>query len=41
LGERWPVLAGLSHADVGYSGRVLDGSSEPMAESQRADLGVM
>jgi NADH-quinone oxidoreductase subunit G len=41
LGERWPVFAGLSHADVGYTGRVLDGSREAMAESQRADLGVM
>jgi NADH-quinone oxidoreductase subunit G len=41
LGERWPVFAGLSHADVGFTGRVLEGSSEPMAESQRADLGVM
>jgi hypothetical protein len=41
LGERWPVFAGLSHAEVGYTGRVLDGSSELMAESQRADLGVM
>jgi NADH-quinone oxidoreductase subunit G len=41
LGERWPVFAGLSHADVGYTGRVLDGSRDPVAESQRADLGVM
>ena len=41
LGERWPVFAGLSYADVGYTGRVLDGSREPRAESQRADLGVM
>ncbi len=41
LGQRWPVFAGLSHVDVGYTGRVLDGSREPVAESQRADLGVM
>jgi predicted molibdopterin-dependent oxidoreductase YjgC len=41
LGERWPVFAGLSHADVGYTGRVLDGSRDSVAGSQRADLGVM
>jgi NADH-quinone oxidoreductase subunit G len=23
LGERWPVFAGLTHADLGYTGRVL------------------
>jgi NADH-quinone oxidoreductase subunit G len=41
LGQRWPVFAGLTHADVGYTGRVLDGSRESVGESQRADLGVM
>jgi predicted molibdopterin-dependent oxidoreductase YjgC len=41
LGQRWPVFAGLTHADVGYTGRVLADSSDATAESQRADLGVM
>ena len=26
LGERWPVFAGLSHADLGFTGRVLHGA---------------
>nr|MBA3585245.1 molybdopterin-dependent oxidoreductase [Gemmatimonadota bacterium] len=26
LAERWPVFAGLSHADLGYTGRVLPAS---------------
>ena len=27
LGERWPAFAGLSHASLGYTGRVLAGSA--------------
>jgi NADH-quinone oxidoreductase subunit G len=41
LGTRWPALAGLTHTDIGYTGRLLDGGGEPSAESQRADMGVM
>jgi predicted molibdopterin-dependent oxidoreductase YjgC len=41
LSERWPAFAGLTHADVGYTGRVLGQSEAHLAESQRADLGVM
>jgi NADH-quinone oxidoreductase subunit G len=41
LGERWPILAGLSHADLGYTGRVLSESSEELAGSQQVDLGVI
>jgi NADH-quinone oxidoreductase subunit G len=41
LGQRWPAFAGLTHDDVGYTGRVLADSSDATAESQRADLGVM
>ena len=41
LAERWPIFAGLSHADLGYTGRVLGESRGEVAESQRADLGVM
>jgi NADH-quinone oxidoreductase subunit G len=41
LGERWPAFAGLTHADIGYTGRVLGLSVERAAESQQADLGVM
>jgi NADH-quinone oxidoreductase subunit G len=41
LAERWPAFAGLSYADLGYTGRVLDGSAQELAESQRADMGVM
>jgi NADH-quinone oxidoreductase subunit G len=41
LAEQWPAFAGLSHADLGYTGRVLGESFQPSAESQRADLGVM
>jgi predicted molibdopterin-dependent oxidoreductase YjgC len=26
LGERWPVFADITHADVGYTGRVLTGA---------------
>ena len=29
LGERWPVFAGMSHADLGYTGRVLQGGGAP------------
>jgi predicted molibdopterin-dependent oxidoreductase YjgC len=29
LGERWPVFAGLTHADLGYTGRVLQGGAAP------------
>jgi hypothetical protein len=35
LGERWPVFAGLSHADVGFTGRVLS-SSAPAAAAEGA-----
>ena len=41
LGTRWPAFAGLTHADLGYTGRLLDGRTEPSAESQRADMGVL
>jgi NADH-quinone oxidoreductase subunit G len=41
LGERWPAFAGLSHTDVGYTGRLLDEIGDPAGESQRADLGVV
>ena len=41
LGEKWPAFAGLSHADLGYTGRVLGQSFDRSAESQRADMGVM
>jgi NADH-quinone oxidoreductase subunit G len=41
LGERWPIFAGLSHADLGYTGRVLMEAREAMAGSARADLGGM
>jgi NADH-quinone oxidoreductase subunit G len=41
LGERWPVFAGLTYDDVGYTGRVLADTSGIPGESQRADLGVM
>jgi NADH-quinone oxidoreductase subunit G len=40
LGERWPSFAGMTHADLGYTGRVMGSSPEPMAESQRADVEV-
>ena len=29
LGERWPVFAGVSHADLGFTGRVLPGAGAP------------
>ena len=41
LGERWPAFAGLTHADLGYTGRILGLSNDRSAESQSADLGVM
>ena len=41
LGERWPVFSGITYSDVGYTGRVLDPTSDARGESQRADLGVM
>jgi hypothetical protein len=41
LGERWPAFAGLTHADLGYTGRVLGRSDDTAGESQQADLGVM
>ena len=40
LGERWPAFAGLTHADMGFTGRVLGLSVDRSAESQQADLGV-
>jgi predicted molibdopterin-dependent oxidoreductase YjgC len=41
LGERWPAFAGLTHADLGFTGRVLGLSVDRSAESQQADLGVV
>jgi predicted molibdopterin-dependent oxidoreductase YjgC len=41
LAQRWPAFAGISHADIGYTGLVLGDSREAMAGSQRADLGFM
>jgi NADH-quinone oxidoreductase subunit G len=41
LVERWPIFAGLTHADLGYTGRTLDFAGGELAESQRADLGVI
>jgi NADH-quinone oxidoreductase subunit G len=41
LGERWPTFAGITHADLGYTGLVLTESGDAMAGSQTADLGVM
>ena len=41
LGERWPAFAGFTHADLGYTGRMLGLSNDRSAESQAADLGVM
>jgi predicted molibdopterin-dependent oxidoreductase YjgC len=41
LGTRWPAFAGLTHADIGYTGRLLDGREERSAESQRVDMGVL
>jgi hypothetical protein len=41
LGERWPAFAGLSHADLGYTGRIVGQAPDRAAESQNADLGVM
>jgi NADH-quinone oxidoreductase subunit G len=41
LAERWPALAGITYADIGYTGLVLGEQSEAMAGSQRADLGFM
>jgi predicted molibdopterin-dependent oxidoreductase YjgC len=41
LGERWPVFSGITYSEVGYTGRVLDPTSDMRGESQRADMGVM
>jgi NADH-quinone oxidoreductase subunit G len=41
LGEHWPAFAGLTHADIGYTGRVLGLSATAAGESRPADLGVM
>ncbi|MFL5402561.1 MAG: molybdopterin-dependent oxidoreductase [Gemmatimonadales bacterium] len=41
LGERWPVFAGVTHAEVGYTGLVLSEPVDAMAGSPRADLGFM
>ncbi len=41
LGERWPAFAGLTHADLGYTGQVVGLSADRSGESQRADLGVV
>jgi NADH-quinone oxidoreductase subunit G len=41
LGQRWPVFSGLSHATLGYTGRVLHHASSTSAKSQPADLGVV
>jgi len=37
LGERWPVFAGLTHGDLGYTGRVLQGAG-PASEGRGAAL---
>jgi predicted molibdopterin-dependent oxidoreductase YjgC len=41
LAERWPAFAGITHADIGYTGLVLSEPAEATAGSQRADLGFM
>jgi NADH-quinone oxidoreductase subunit G len=41
LGETWPAFAGISHADIGYSGLVLSDTAAAVGSSQRADLGFM
>src|SRR5688572_25364140 len=41
LGARWPAFAGLTHADLGYTGRVLNEAGNQLTGSQRADVGVM
>jgi NADH-quinone oxidoreductase subunit G len=41
LAERWPAFAGITHADIGYTGLVLSEPAEAIAGSQRADLGFM
>jgi predicted molibdopterin-dependent oxidoreductase YjgC len=38
LGERWPVFAGLTHADLGFTGRVLPGSAAPALSARGAAL---
>jgi hypothetical protein len=41
LGDRWPVFAGISYADMGYTGLVLNQTAAALAGSQGADLGFM
>jgi NADH-quinone oxidoreductase subunit G len=41
LGERWPAFAGISYADVGYTGLLLHQTADALAGSQGADLGFM
>jgi NADH-quinone oxidoreductase subunit G len=36
LGERWPVFAGVSHADLGFTGRVLQGAGPAVAAAGSA-----
>jgi NADH-quinone oxidoreductase subunit G len=38
LGERWPVFSGLTHADLGYTGRVLQAAGEPAFGGRGAAL---
>jgi hypothetical protein len=38
LGERWPVFAGLTHADLGFTGRVLQGAGGPALGERGAVL---
>jgi len=36
LAERWPVFAGLSHADLGFTGRVLGSAPAPALRGEMA-----
>ncbi|MGH7507883.1 MAG: 2Fe-2S iron-sulfur cluster-binding protein [Gemmatimonadales bacterium] len=35
LGERWPAFAGITYADVGYTGRVLSDAGDTVGRSHR------
>ena len=39
-GERWPVFAGLTYADLGYTGRVLGRESARAAPTSALSGGV-
>jgi NADH-quinone oxidoreductase subunit G len=41
LSERWPVFAGITYAELGYTGLVLGEAPDAVGSSQRADLGFM